>query len=80
VWEGNARIQILLREWDGHQEPGGKQIVEVLDSTLELNSNPKMPNEKNGTGYVVELRRLEPMPREGAPTSNYVATLLARKP
>jgi hypothetical protein len=80
VWEGNARILIMLREFATHEPAGGRLQVEVLDLPVELNTNAKVPTEKNGAGLIVELRRLEPAPRADIPTSGYVATLSANKP
>jgi len=79
VWEGNARIEIMLREFSTDNPPGGKVMVEVLDLPIELNTSPKFPIAKNGSGLLVELRRLEPTPRPDTPTKDYVATLFARK-
>jgi hypothetical protein len=80
VWEGNAQIQIMLREFASNKPPGGKLAVEVLDLPVLLNTSAKFPTEKNGSGLVVELRRLEPTPRADTPTKGYVATLFVRKP
>lgn len=80
VWEGNARIEIMLREFDSNKATGGKLTVEVLDLPVVLNTSPKFPTTKNGSGILVELRRLEPAPRADTPTKDYVATLFARKP
>jgi hypothetical protein len=66
VWEGNAKVEIVLMKDDtGFQ--------------LELNTSPRIPTAKNGSGLVVELRRLEPLPQAGAQTEGYTATLFARK-
>jgi hypothetical protein len=80
VWEGNARIQIRLRELATHKPPDGKLPVEGIDLPVELNTSAKFPKEKNVFGLVVELRRLEPRPHVDTTTKGYIATLVARKP
>jgi hypothetical protein len=80
VWEGNARIEIVLREFATHTPPGGKLTVDVLDLPVELNTIARFPPGENGSGLIVELRRLEPKPWADTPTKGYVATLFARKP
>jgi hypothetical protein len=74
VWEGNARLQFILREFS----PMGAGAVEVLDSGIELNTSEKYARQYEFSKYVIELRQLEPLPVAGAPTSGYIATLLIR--
>ena len=78
VWEGNARIEIRL--WDFAWPPEGEpRSVGVTGFDLELNTSPRFPTEPYDTGFVMELRRLEPLPRAGAQTQAYTVTLVARK-
>ena len=80
VWEGNARIKLILREFAaGYMGPN---TVEVLDSYAELNTHPGQPQKERFADYVIELRGLEPYP--SADTQNgsspaYVATLIVNQ-
>jgi hypothetical protein len=72
VWEGNARLALLIREaWplDGKAGPPN-------DTRLELNTSERFPQKLGFGKHVVELRRLEPVPSVGAQTTMYKATLL----
>jgi hypothetical protein len=72
VWEGNARLHFMLREIS----PMGQGVVEVQESGFELNTSERFARRYEFSKYVVELRRLEPPPAAGAPTSGYIVTLL----
>jgi hypothetical protein len=80
VWEGNARVQILLREYSKMGESGGKPIIEVLDQTMELNTSSRFPTPPLSRDLHLELRSLEPAPRADSPTQGYVVTLFVRRP
>ena len=64
VWEGNARVLVTMTTTRG-------------SSVLELNTSSRYATRANFDGYLVELRKLEPLPVAGAPTSAnaYEATL-----
>jgi len=68
IWEGNARIALKVRESTRGQ------------GTVELNTSERFPTRarygENTKGISIELRRLEPMPMAGAPTRDFVATLM----
>ena len=67
IWEGNARIELEFRESAGRK------------FTWHLDTSSRIPTEKYDTGFAMELRRLDPQPREGVKTGGYNATLVARK-
>lgn len=80
IWEGNARIQLTMRVYSSMGTAGdGGPLTETLDVPFELNTSPRFPTTEYDKGLVMELRRLEPAPRQGVQTSGYVATLIARK-
>jgi hypothetical protein len=64
VWEGNARILVTMTTAHG-------------SSVLELNTSSRFAARATFDGYLVEFRKLEPVPVAGAPTgaSAYEATL-----
>jgi len=72
IWEGNARISLTIRA----AYAMGKKQIEVLDSGIQLNTSARFEQKREFEGYVVELRRLEPVPSADAPTLSYMATLL----
>ena len=63
IWEGNARISLTVRG-------------AVSDSRIELNSSGRFAQKRDFEGYVVELRRLEPVRSANAQSPPYAATLL----
>jgi hypothetical protein len=75
VWEGNARLEIELLAFE-HRPPG----FEAGSVSVELNTSSRIPTKDPGSGIIMEIRRLEPIPRSDAPTLGYVVTLFARKP
>jgi hypothetical protein len=64
IWEGNARVSLKITG------PGPDQ--------LELNTSERFEKAKALAGAVVELVHLEPTPMAGAPTRDYVATLVVK--
>lgn len=75
VWEGNARIAVEVMEFGGDS-----RALDVTGSTLELDTSSRFATRKRYGDFVVELRRLEPMPTAGAQTSKYIATLFVGLP
>jgi len=76
IWEGNAKIELAIREfspWPG----GGKAALEVLDSTAELNTSSRFATTQKVSDFTVQLLRLEPTPVAGAQITSYVVTLIA---
>ena len=74
VWEGNARVQLNMREY----APMGRRTIEVLDLYVELDTHAGQARQRRFADYVVELRGLEPYPGAGTQTGAlpaYVATL-----
>ena len=70
VWEGNARVKFILREYS-HTEA---RAIEVLDENVELNTSGRFPQRwKLPVGWLV-LRGLGPQAPIDDP-KNYVATL-----
>lgn len=78
IWEGNARIELRLMEFVQWPPTGAPDTVGVTGFVLQLNTSPRIPTEKYDTGFVIDLRRLEPLPRAGEQTQGYTATLFAR--
>jgi hypothetical protein len=76
VWEGNARIVLEFLDLPGASP---SRPADVTGFKLELNTSPRFPTEKYDTGFIIELRRLEPLPGEGVQPLPYKATLIARK-
>ena len=56
VWEGNARILVTM-------------TTTHASSVLELNTSSRFATRATFDGYLVELRKLEPVPVAGVPTS-----------
>jgi hypothetical protein len=79
VWEGNARVQLILREYSGVD----RRTLEVLDLNIELDTHPRQTRQRRFDDYVIELRELEPYPALGTQTessSAYRATLFVDHP
>jgi hypothetical protein len=70
VWEGNARIAVEIMEFGGDS-----RAMDVTGSTLELNTSSRFAMRERYGDFVLELRRLEPMPVAGAQNPGYIATL-----
>lgn len=67
IWEGNARIALMVRD-----------LSNPMDMELELNTSERFDKRKALPGAVVELVHLEPSRMAGAPTRDYVATLVVK--
>ena len=70
VWEGNARVKLVLREYS-HMDA---RTIEVLDENLELNTSGRFEQRRKIPVGFIELRGLEPQPPIEDP-KKYVATL-----
>jgi hypothetical protein len=75
IWEGNAKIELAIREFS--PSPGGGKALEVLASTAELNTSSRFATKQKVSDFTVQLLRLEPTPVAGTQIANYVATLIA---
>ena len=71
IWEGNARIALIVREVSKGSDSGNAGGP----MNMELNTSERFEKLKSLRGVVVELVHLEPSRMAGAPTKDYVATL-----
>jgi hypothetical protein len=78
VWEGNAKIALAIKEFS--PRAGGGSSLEVLSSTVELNTSSRFATKQKVSDFTVELLRVEPTPVAGAQTRHYVITLIAGIP
>ena len=77
IWEGNARIAILVSAFPAGRPAG---THDVTNGKIELNTSTRFNTREKITDFVVELRRLEPDRVAGAQTRGYVATLFVGTP
>lgn len=70
IWEGNARVKLVLRD-HSHRDA---RTIEVLDENLELNTSGRFEQRRKIPVGFIELRRLAPRPPIEDP-KKYVATL-----
>jgi hypothetical protein len=70
IWEGNARVKLVLREYS-HMDA---RTIEVLDENLELNTSGRFEQRRKIPVGFIELRGLAPRPPIEDP-KKYVATL-----
>lgn len=72
IWEGNARVGLLMRTaWPVDAETG-----EIQEHGLELNTSARFAQKQDYGKYGVELRRLEPVGSKSSQTTPYTVTLL----
>ncbi|MBC8027148.1 MAG: hypothetical protein H7Y89_14235 [Steroidobacteraceae bacterium] len=71
IWEGNARIAILVEEISAV----AKDKVEMGGMTLELNTSERFARRQPFGKLDVVLVHLEPTPMAGEKVDKYVATL-----
>ncbi len=72
IWEGNARIALKATAFTAGR---ATNVLDVAESTVELNTSTRFNTREKITDFSLELRRLEPDRLAGAPTKGYVATL-----
>jgi hypothetical protein len=70
IWEGNARVKLVLREYS-HRDA---RTIEVLDENLELDTSGRFEQRRRIPGGLLELRGLVPQPPIEDPKA-YVVTL-----
>ena len=71
IWEGNARLKLILREY-ASMDAGA---VEVLDENLELNTSGRFAQRRKIPVGSLLLRALAPVPPLDT-SKKYVATLV----
>jgi hypothetical protein len=78
IWEGNAKIALEIKEFSAADGKG--KVLEVLGSTIELNTSSRFPTRQKVSDFTLELIRLEPTPMAGAQTTGYAVTLIGVSP